>query len=161
MNTVILATSPAADLTAAPLAVTASMTAAELLAATRELRAMIGPAAEITAMVMPRHTELSATLGVYPDGLCKPNGKHFDGHDWPEVFALARYWIVDTERSRRNDIVRRMALTIIDLTDAWGGATEHRLEKIFTTAEVAEYHEQACRRASLMAGNRPYQVTFE
>lgn len=87
--------------------------------------------------------------------------EHLKANSWTEVFAAAHEWASTHKAVRRNAIVRRMALAVIEISDEHGACTETLLRgKDFAAAEIVEFHEAACVRAGEMAGNAPFSVVF-
>lgn len=83
----------------------------------------------------------------------------FGGDTFSQMLQNA--WIgLDAWRvTRKNDVIRRMALAIIELTDEHTECRQRDLErKGFSTADIAEYQERACARAGEIAGNAPFVV---
>lgn len=140
----------------------AAMTVSELMTEIHRLTAAIGPAAVVTVTVTRRYALNNALITIFPGGFdVSVKCQHFDGPTFPAVFARAHEWAETYTRERSDSLVRRMAMAIIDLTDAFGEATDEALaERDFGNHEVAEFHEHACERAASMAGNRRFAVRF-
>lgn len=76
-----------------------------------------------------------------------------------EMLTEAREMIRAWHATRRNDMVRRLALAIIETTDEHTRCTTTLLRaKGFTQPEIEEFRDAACARASEMAGNAPFSV---
>lgn len=138
-----------------------AMTSVELDAACRAIQSQLGATASVHAIAGGGgySSGETACLIIYHQNYKET--EHFKAHSWPEVFAAAQSWVATHQAVRRNAIVRRMALAVIELTDEHGACTETLLRgKDFTAAEVVEFHEAACVRAGEMTGNAPFSVIF-
>lgn len=83
------------------------------------------------------------------------------GETFAEMIASAEQAIRNWQVTRYNDVIRKLALAIIELTDEHTLCTETLLRgKGFSAADIVEYSERACARASEMAGAAPFRVLF-
>lgn len=137
-----------------------AMSAADLIAHEKSIAATLGPKADTYASTN-RH-EAGAHIMVYPDGICgKDRPHHFNAPAWPEAIRQAYAWASTRKTVWRDDLIRRMALAVIDLTDQHGKCTERLLRgRDFTRDDVIEHHEAACVRAGEMSGNAPFRVVL-
>jgi hypothetical protein len=127
----------------------------------RLVAALGRPKADASVNIMRRAGPNKVFLMVYPDGIGVGETKFFDAPTVAEAFANAHIWAASHNQQRLDTLVRRLAMAIIDLTDATGEATAEMLaERDFRPGEIAEFHEFASARASSMAGNRPFAVQF-
>jgi hypothetical protein len=137
------------------------VTVSDMMAAMRVLASEISPNAECAFMVMYRYGGNHGLLTVYPSGIAAASERchHFDGFSFQETIAKARAWSVTYLQERSETLIRRLALAIIDLYDGEGRATVEALAKRdFKPAEILEFRDAACFRASSMAGLRPFTV---
>jgi hypothetical protein len=85
---------------------------------------------------------------------------HFvHGSTYSETFSKARAWAERDRTGYRDTLVRRMAVAVIDITAEHGHCVPALLRmKGFTDADIAALHEEACARASEIAGKAPFSV---
>lgn len=142
--------------------ITEAMTPEDLMACCQSIKAAVGPKAETWLSVSSSHDGKFVTLQIWPRGMaCGPH-EHFTGTSWSDVFAAANVWAVTHQTVRRNNIVRKMAIAIISITDEHGVCAEARLRAAdFSHEEITEFHEAACARASEMCGSAPFSVLME
>lgn len=134
-----------------------ALTAAQIQAACARLDKEAGGDGCSTAMV-------SATAYSNGDIACVmvsharfTKNEFFRARSWPEAFRAAHVWVSTHKAIRRNAIVRRMALAVLEITDERGTCTDTLLlGKDFTAAEIVEFHEAAC----VLDGNSPFVVVF-
>lgn len=140
--------------------VTDAMTARALAAHCRAIEALIGGKPECG--ISSWYTGTQACVSIYTDGIGgSATAEYFHAADWPEAFAAAYAWAAAYKPVAREKIIRRMALAVIDLTDDHGKCTVQLLRnREFSAAEIAEFSEAACVRASEFAGNAPFEVVL-
>lgn len=139
-----------------------AMSAAEVLAHCRDISAIIGPKAEARATVMTLYTGDKVMVSINPLGISQSNSETFRGNSWADAFEKARTWAANFKQVRRNGIIKRMALAIIEITDEHGSCAEARLKGAgFDRDEITEFHETACARAGEMAMGSPFSVLME
>lgn len=130
-----------------------------------EIQAKFGPESYVSMSVSTyRWREDDAgTLTMYPDGVCDTKtGKTIRGGSWAEIIQEGMAWADNYVPVRRNALIRRMALAIIEITDEHGKCTDSLLQtKGFIAAEITEHHKAACVRAGEMAGNAPFVVVMD
>ena len=131
---------------------------AEIEAGLLDLRRMIGT----------EHASASIVYGHGTPGIWLsanwPNDDYTVGRTEPratfaemviEARALIRAWRV----TRRNDMIRRLALAIIEITDEHTRCTAALLRaKGFSDPDITEFQGAACQRASEMCANAPFSV---
>jgi len=145
-----------------------SMTAQDLMTFQIALRKRLGDDAHVGFGLWERgkwnqqDPRNVVSVGLYPDGIGGTEGAtHIYVQTWPEAIAAADQWITNYKTTHRNDIVRRMALAIIELTDEHTRCDDAMLRrKKFSAGEIAEFHLAACARAGEMCGNAPFRVEF-
>ena len=133
-----------------------AMTAADLAAHRAAMMKMLGTGANVT--VKADDWKGNVLVGLTEDF---PSGETHYVHAaaWPEGIVEARAWIASRAVIRRDTLIRRMALAIIDLTDQYHLCDESALRRVgFTSAKIAEVGDLACWRAGEMAGNRPFAI---
>lgn len=139
-----------------------AMSVSDLLAECRALASQMGPKAEVRVGVMARYGGNDAMVHIYPDGMARSLGETAEGKSWPEAFAAAQVWISTHKQVRRNNIIRKMALAVISITDEFGECPEARLRAAdFSRDEISEFHQVACARASEMCASAPFSVLME
>ena len=133
-----------------------AMTAADLAAHRDDLRCRLGERAHVS--VAPDGWSGAARVSLYEDGMCR------DGHTicaptWPDAIERARAWIATRGVVRRDALIRRMALAIIDISDRDGLCCERALVRAgFSAVEVAQHGADACARADEMCGGKPFAI---
>jgi hypothetical protein len=138
-----------------------AMTVAQLEAACQDIKSMIGPKADVYIGVSD-HSIGRGHVSVHPDGICGKGEKYFHASTWTEAFTAARAWASTHKPVRRNNIIRKMALAIISITDEFGECAEARLRAAdFSREDITEFHEAACARAGEMAMGSPFSVLME
>lgn len=81
------------------------------------------------------------------------------GETFREMLADCERNLAASAGQRRETLIRRMALAIIDIADEHVTVTAHLLRaKGFRDDEIKATHEAACTRASEMCGNAPFVV---
>lgn len=141
------------DTITAPVAVSA-----EIEAALADLRQLIGTR-DANAAIVYGHGDPWISLSVeWPTRI----GEIGHTHSLPtlsEMVIEARAMIRAWHAKRRNDMIRRLALAIIETTDEHTRCTQTLLRaKGFTQPEIDEFGDAACARATEMAGNQPFSV---
>lgn len=130
----------------------------QIEAALADLRAMIGTREAMAAIVyghgapwISLSAEWPRTVGGIGHTRALPT--------LAEMLEEARELVLGWHATRRNDLVRRLALAIIEITDEHTRCTQTLLRaKGFTQPEIDEFGDAACARASEMAGNQPFSV---
>jgi hypothetical protein len=123
------------------------------------LRDMLGAKADVSASIWasPRNRNEVHVL-LYPEGMTGNGGHHFIvAPCWSEALKRAYAWARPRRTILREAAIRRMALDIIDLTDAEGSCSAEALRR--RGSFVAELVEAACQRANEISGNAPFVVT--
>jgi hypothetical protein len=141
---------------------TEAMSASDLTDACAALKLTIGAKASVSIVISNTryHTGDAVGIIVYPAGFGATES--FRGATWSEAFAAAYAWAATHKQIRRNNIIRKMALAIISITDEFGECAEARLRAVdFTREEITEFHEAACARASEMCASAPFSVLME
>ncbi|WP_424140271.1 hypothetical protein [Roseomonas chloroacetimidivorans] len=124
-----------------------------------ELRSLIGIQCDATASVSANSYSSSepAHISIYPLGVCgHGDDQFFKAETWPEAFKAAYEWASTRKPIERERAIRRMALDIIDITDAEGSCSAYALRR--RGSYVEELVEAACQRAGEMSGNAPFSV---
>jgi hypothetical protein len=86
---------------------------------------------------------------------------YIEGATFAELTANAEQAIHNWKATRHNDVIRKMALAVISITDEHTECTATRLKAAgFSESDITTYHEKACARASEMAGAAPFKVLF-
>lgn len=148
-----------ADVSPSPLA--DAMTVPEVMAALKALAAEVGPKTEFGLNIMRRYSGNNVLLTAYVDGLSSRDYHHFEGATFAEAIAKGRAWVQTFIAERRDTVIRKMALAIIDLTDQNGAVTDVALlERNFCADDIREFGEAACARASNMANLRPFVLVL-
>lgn len=141
-----------------------AMTAEDLASAVSKFKAVCGPRACVHLSIgLYSGQKARATLSVRPTGEYSGNAPYFtfEAVTWGDIFTAAYEWAASYGTVRRNAIVRRMALAVIEVTDEHGTCTETLLRgKDFAAAEIVEFHEAACIRAGEMCSGAPFSVVF-
>lgn len=133
-----------------------AMTAAAITAECGRLAATICPKAEVSIVIGRRN---EGGIGIYEDGICGKAQPHFiHKPTFAEMFTAAEEWIIGRAAIRQNDIVRKMAIAIIEITDEHSTCTRRLLGLRFSNGEIAAYGDAALARASEMAGNAPFVI---
>lgn len=95
---------------------------------------------------------------IYPRGITKSNRIGIKADDWPEAITkLNEAWNESRERLQ-DDLIKRMALAIIRLTEECGECTDQMLRADFGHGDVTAYLERAVEMADKMAANGPFSV---
>lgn len=143
--------------------ITEAMTPAGLRAACNELWTILGgKGARVSCIVASDNYDCAETVAllVYPPKV--QNGHILHAKSWPEVFAAGAEWASAQTLMRRNDLIKRMAFKIMELTDELGSCPEARLRAAdFTHDEIVEFHEVACERAAELCRGAPLVVIME
>jgi hypothetical protein len=139
-----------------------AMTAADVQAHMKTIAVLIGhPKAHASASVStPKYSAEKVCVSVYTNDLYR-DGMFFRADTWPQAIAAAYAWASTRAPIERDALIRRLALAIIDITDAHGECTERLLlTRDFRSDEIREHHEAACARANEMAAGRPFSVVL-
>lgn len=110
-----------------------------------------------------RYSERSPiSVSVYPRGVGRSNPVYFRAETFAEAIASAKTGIVDAARAEVEAIVRKMALSVIEITADNGECTERLLLSAgFDSSAIAAHHKAACDRANAMTSEpREYAVIF-
>jgi hypothetical protein len=123
------------------------------------LRGMLGPKADVSASIWTgSRTDCAMSIGLYPEGLTgKGDRKSIAALSWPQGLSDAYAWARTRGPIMREAAIRRMALDIIDVTDAEGGCSAQALQR--RGSFVPELVELACQRAAEMSAGAPFTVT--
>jgi hypothetical protein len=123
------------------------------------LRGMLGPKADVSANIFSGSRDRAVVrVGLYPLGLTgNGNDKHIVAPSWPGLLNEAYAWARTRGPLMREAAIRRMALDIIDITDAKGGCSAQALRR--RGSFVPELVELACQRAAEMSAGAPFTVT--
>jgi hypothetical protein len=123
------------------------------------LRGLLGPKAEVSASIWTgSHTDCGVSIGLYPEGLTgKGDLKSIAALSWPQGLNDAYAWARARGPTMREAAIRRMALDIIDITDAEGGCSAQALQR--RGSFISELVELACQRAAEMSAGAPFTVT--
>lgn len=106
-------------------------------------------------------TKADFGLSVYPDDIVHSETQKVFHGTFGEMIAAAEEFIRGYAGVREAEIVRRMALVIIDITDRLGRCSDFNLKaEKFSATEIADYHIRACEAASRMSGNAPFTVVM-
>jgi hypothetical protein len=146
---------------------TEAMTAADLFAECNRLRAAFGPKAEVHLMVQDGRYgagDTSVYLSVRPTGEYNRDSPYltYRGRAWADAFSTAHKDASSYFTVLRNATIRKLALAIIEITDEHGHCTEVLLlSKGFPSTDIADFHVDACVRASEMCANAPFRVVFQ
>lgn len=139
-----------------------AMSAADLIGQCRALAAQLGPRADVTISIIPAMPKKSTLIHIRPNGIGHSAAQTVSGNEWADTFAAAREWIATHKQVHRNNIIRKMALAIISITDEFGECAEARLRAAdFAGDEITEFHEAACARAGEMCQGAPFSVLME
>lgn len=140
--------------------VTDWMTAEDVHAELKKLCVTVGSGASASMFLYTVVDRYRCKISIHP-GNHQPDAD-FTGTSWPEAFAAAYAWVGTHKQVRRNNIIRKMALSIIEITDEHGSCAEARLKAAaFTREEITEFHQPACARASEMCASAPFSVLME
>lgn len=125
-----------------------------------EIASEAGPNAWIDASINPGRPEatlVSATL--YPSGLAERHVIHGRGICFASAIAdLRMKWEADRIRIDRN-LVRRIALSVIEITADQGECTDAALRGAgFSQAQIARLGGLACEEASRLAAGGPFSI---
>lgn len=91
----------------------------------------------------------------YPGGDSHP----IYGDTWKDAIEAAYAWCATRGPIRRDTLIRRLALAIIETKDDHGAVTERLLTaRGFTTSEIAEYGAAACARAGELCAGAPFEI---
>ncbi|MFH5924578.1 hypothetical protein [Roseomonas xinghualingensis] len=122
------------------------------------LRGMFGSDAETSAHIgANRFSDGQASVTIYPQGVGRSTAKSFRAPTWPAALSFAYSWAQTRGPVEREAAIRRLALDIIDITDAEGACSVSALKR--RGSYVAELVDVACQRATEIAGNAPFSVT--
>ena len=137
------------------------MSVAELYARCKKLRDACGAAAFVDiSVVCSKDRPNPVSVAVYEDGICGHiKGRHFFAKDFTAAFAAAEAHVAGRALIRPAELIRKMALAIIEITDEHTKCTEALLRaKGFSAADIASTKDAACVRASEMCANAPFVV---
>lgn len=134
------------------------MTPIEARSALNALVKEIGPRAYFTCFLNRSGDDVIGVVieptGRYSDGA----GIRASGSDYSSAVAAARAAWVEREAELAASLVRRMALSIIELA-AEGAVTDRRLmNRSFNAGEIAKHGDEACAEATRLAGNMPFSI---
>lgn len=139
-------------------------TAQELQEAGKALAARISGSASVTLMVTNTlfSAPSSAAVLMIEAGPRIPT-KHIRAPTWDEAFAQADAWVSEHAAAMRSTTVRRMALSIIDLS---GGTNfvltvPQLVEAGFARDDVFSLADDAVALASTLTGGQKYDITLE
>lgn len=133
-----------------------------LYAEEERLKASLSAAGAKYPTVWVSMFEKGARLFVEHDGCASGNtGRvaRVEAETFEGAFDLGEQAIRNWKVTRHDSVIRKMALTIIEITDDHTHCTETLLRgKGFSQADVAEYSEKACARAGEMCAGAPFSV---
>jgi hypothetical protein len=138
------------------------MTPKEAQVEFRKLAESIGPKAEVFVYVPMRRydpNEGSLDATIYPDGMGRSSLTRVTADDFETLLDRVRVAWAAHEETRRNRLVKALALKIIELTAEHGECTKAMLRaESFEPADVDRYAAIACTLADGMAGLGPFKV---
>lgn len=137
-----------------------AMTAEALIAHMRRVEALLPAGTRVSASVSVSSADAFGTAAHLLVTPPLPAGhKFFRAPTWPEVFAEVERHATTAAVVRRDTIIRKMALAIIELTDEYHLCEEAALIRAgFTLVEIEAHGYDACERASQMAGHAPFAI---
>lgn len=100
-------------------------------------------------------------VSVHPGGLGSgaPRGEYLYGPTIDEALSKAEAWAATYEPIRREAIIRKLALEIIDLKDQHGNVTVAMLRgRKHSQADIDAHKDAACIRAGEMSQGAPFEV---
>lgn len=102
----------------------------------------------------------AVTVSMYPDGICGAHrAEHIYGPTIDEALSKAEAWAATYEPIRREAIIRKLALDIIDLKDQHGNVTVAMLRgRKHSQADIDAHKDAACIRAGEMSQGAPFEV---
>lgn len=127
------------------------------------LAALVGPKCEVFINISGhRSDDAVCSISVYSSGMIDTRkAERFPGKTFAECFDAANEYCIGATDKYTADLVRRMGLAIIDITDRLGACSDLNLKaENFSRDEIASYHIQACEAASRMSGNAPFAVVM-
>ncbi|AWJ88901.1 hypothetical protein Sp245p_03405 [Azospirillum baldaniorum] len=143
------------------------MNEAEIIAELDAIAAML-PDSGAYAGISISHTDRRygerspISIQVYPRGIGKSEALYFRAATFAEAIASAKTGVVDKARAEVEALVRKMALSVIEITADHGECTERLLLIAgFDSSAIAIHHKTACERANAMTSEpREYAVIF-
>lgn len=128
---------------------------AELAAIVKE----VGPSADVYAMISTGGSK-PIHVSLYPTGMgVDRRAFMLQVETFEEALTATRAKWAEQKEEHERQLVRRMALRIIEITALTGECTDAALRgDKFSTEEVARYGERACADANDIAGRGPFAI---
>ena len=122
------------------------------------LRRRVGPqaSAHVTINSEPRDGLICAVI--YPTGVCGAARLSIYADDWAEAITKLNEAWNEYRDAHQDDLLKRMALAIIRLTEERGECTDQMLRADFSAGDVTACLDRATALADKMAANGPFSV---
>lgn len=100
---------------------------------------------------------------IYPQGIVgSSRGEdgylRVEGDTFADLFENLTAGWTEYEKRHRTQIIRKMALAIIQVTADLGECTDAALRQQFDVGQIAAYGDDACREANEIAGKGPFKI---
>lgn len=136
------------------------MTPTQIQDALGLLQRRIGGQGSVHVTIHPRESRPDRIINgvIYPDGVIGKARIAVDGDDFQDVITKMNEAWNEYRASHQDDLLKRMALAIIRLTEERGECTDQMLRADFGADDVIACLDRATELADKMAANGPFKV---